>query len=78
MVGIKIKTDWCGQALPNPASISVDFSYQLQNEQHYLVMDVVSPFYNDPPAPNCPAGQSCQNLWNYEGLQSKTIKLGCV
>ncbi|EDV25096.1 uncharacterized protein TRIADDRAFT_16650, partial [Trichoplax adhaerens] len=34
-----------------------------------LVIDVVSPFYNDPPSPNCPPGKSCPNLWTYEVVE---------
>ena len=32
-----------------------------------LRVDVKAPFFNSPPAPNSPAGQPCDRLWDYEG-----------
>lgn len=32
-----------------------------------LQVNVKAPFFNSPPAPNSPAGQPCDRLWDYEG-----------
>ena len=33
-----------------------------------LRVNVQAPLFNSPPAPNSPAGQPCDRLWDYEGM----------
>ena len=40
-----------------------------------LQVNVKAPFFNSPPAPNSPAGQPCDRLWDYEGDHTISIAI---
>ena len=67
----QITKTWNGSEI-NHASIFISLSVR---EGKGLQVDVKAPFFNSPPAPNSPAGQPCDQLWDYEG---EGISLSCT
>lgn len=59
----RISKTWNGSEVDH-APIVVSLS---ATEGKGLQVVVKAPFFNSPPAPNCPAGQPCDQLWDYEG-----------
>ena len=58
----QISKTWDGSEIDH-ASIFISLSAR---EGKGLQVDVKAPFFNSPPAPNSPAGQPCDRLWDYE------------
>ena len=66
----KITKTWNGLEIDHaPVVISLQCE-----EGKGLRVNVQAPFFNSPPAPNSPAGQPCDRLWDYEGLTKKKKK----
>lgn len=59
---------WNGSEIDHP-SIAISLS---ATEGRGLRVDVKAPFFNSPPAPDSPAGQPCDRLWDYEGEDSSS------
>jgi len=60
----KITETWDGSEIHH-APILVSLQHE---EGKGLQVKVKAPFFNSPPAPDTPAGQPCDRLWDYEGL----------
>lgn len=57
-----IETTWDSDPV-NHDPIKIDFSPGLGG----LKIEMFGPFFNDPPGPDGPPGQTFPQLWNYEG-----------
>ncbi|XP_065886090.1 UPF0462 protein C4orf33-like [Dysidea avara] len=61
----KITKTWNGLEIDHaPVVISLQCE-----EGKGLRVNVQAPFFNSPPAPNSPAGQPCDRLWDYEVVE---------
>ena len=75
----RIYKTWNGSEIDHP-SIVVSLS---PSEGKGMRVDIKAPFFNSPPAPNSPAGQPCDRLWDYEGRAAfrpiaRNFKESCV
>jgi hypothetical protein len=60
-----IKTQWNGQAIDHE-----DIRLVLLPTDQGLRLDVVGPFFNDPPSPAAEPGKPYQGLWNFEVVEA--------